>query len=129
MNQLEYFATIIFFVQLTHSLEELSTGFHKKWYLFKMPFKTFLIFEICFSLFWGLVVFLPDFPFRLQLLAFFLALMFANGVQHIVWAGSVKRYVPGPFKIFHFLNIFFFFFFIYILFFLIFFFFFKNFLN
>jgi len=38
---------------------------------------------------------LPEFPFRLQLLAFFLALMFANGVQHIVWAGSVKRYVPG----------------------------------
>ncbi len=93
--QIEQFALIAYLVQLLHSVEELSTGFHKKWYLFKMPFKAFLIFEIFFGLFWGVVVFSSNFPARKELLAFFLALMFANGVQHLVWSGCVKKYVPG----------------------------------
>ena len=92
---LEQFVVISYIVQLLHSFEELSTGFHKKWYLFKMPFKVFLSFEICFSLFWGIVIFNTNFPGRGALSAFFLALMFANGVQHLVWSGCVKKYVPG----------------------------------
>lgn len=92
---LEQFAQISYSIQLLHSFEELSTGFHKKWYLFKMPFKVFLTFEICFSIFWGVVVFNNNFPARAPLLAFFLALMFSNGVQHLVWSGYVKKYVPG----------------------------------
>jgi hypothetical protein len=95
MNLLEQFALISFMVQLIHSSEELLMGFHKKWYLFKMPFRVFIIFEICFSLFWGMVVFNKSFPSRSGLLAFFLALMFANGVQHVVWFGWAKKYVPG----------------------------------
>lgn len=95
MTILEHFALISYIVQLFHSFEELSTGFHKKWYLVKMPFKVFLLFEICFSLFWGIVIFNISFPVREGLLAFFLALMFANGVQHLVWSGCVKKYVPG----------------------------------
>lgn len=95
MIQLESFAIIIFILQLFHSMEELSTGFHKRWYLRKLSFKTFLTFEICFTLFWGLVIFIPDFPLRSNLVLFFIALMFANGVQHVVWAGAEKKYVPG----------------------------------
>jgi hypothetical protein len=95
MNHLSFFYTLILVVQLLHSVEELSTGFHKKWYLFKMPFSTFLLFELLFSSFWILVLLIQDFPYRTLLQAFFLVLMFANGVQHIVWWGSVKKYVPG----------------------------------
>ena len=91
------FASIMYVVQLIHSVEELTTGFHKKWFLFKMPFKTFLGFEILHNLFWLSVLILPSFPFREQLLAFFIVLMFANGIEHLIWAGSIKKYVPGLF--------------------------------
>jgi len=92
---LTYFYTIALFIQLLHSLEELSTGFHKRWYLFKIPFRTFLTFEIVFSLFWILILLIQPIPYREFFQAFFLVLMFANGIQHIVWFGSEKRYVPG----------------------------------
>jgi hypothetical protein len=92
---LEQFGLIILIIQIIHSLEELVTGFYKKWYFLKMPFWVFLTFEICLSLFWTAVLFLKNFPYRENLIAFFIILMFANGVQHIVWAGMVKKYVPG----------------------------------
>lgn len=92
---IEQSALILFGVQLLHSIEELSTGFHKKWYLFKMPFWVFLAFEILFTLFWAAVLFVQTFPYRENLLAFFILLMFANGVQHIVWWGWAKKYIPG----------------------------------
>ncbi len=95
MNFIEQFFAISLLVQIAHSIEELSTGFHKKWYMFKMPFWVFLTFEIIFEGFWIAVWLLQDFPSRILLQAFFLALMFANGVQHVVWAGNVKKYVPG----------------------------------
>jgi hypothetical protein len=38
---------------------------------------------------------IADFSYKELLQSFFLALMFANGVQHVVWAGVVKKYVPG----------------------------------
>lgn len=95
MSLLEQFFIISLLVQLIHSIEELSTGFHKKWYLTSMPFWIFLTFEIIFSLFWILVLVIPSFLNREILQAFFLVLMFANGVQHLVWFGSVKKYVPG----------------------------------
>lgn len=60
-----------------------------------MPFWVFLLFEVCFSLFWGFVVFSESFPNRDMLLSFFLVLMLANGIQHIVWWGCVRKYVPG----------------------------------
>ncbi len=86
---------ITYFIQLLHSIEELSTGFHKKWYFFTMHFWLFLLFEICFSLFWGLVIFTDFIPYKRELSEFFLLLMFANGVQHVVWFGWTKKYVPG----------------------------------
>ncbi len=95
MDLLQQFFFISLMVQLAHSFEELSTGFHKKWYAFKMPFWVFLTFELCFSAFWIMVLLLPGFPYRIYLQEFFLALMFANGVQHIVWWGATKKYVPG----------------------------------
>lgn len=95
MDLLQQFFFLSLIVQLAHSFEELSTGFHKKWYLFKMPFRVFLAFELSFSAFWIMVLLLPNFPYRIYLQVFFLALMFANGVQHLVWWGNTKRYVPG----------------------------------
>ncbi|HAE41345.1 MAG TPA: hypothetical protein DCG34_00300 [Clostridiales bacterium] len=92
---LEQFFLTVFLVQVFHSIEELTTGFYKRWYLMKMPFSTFLLFEIVFTLFWIFVLLTPQFPFRLDLQKFFLLLMFANGVQHLVWWGVIKRYVPG----------------------------------
>lgn len=86
---------ILLALQCVHSLEELSTGFHKKWYLFTMPFVVFLVFELLFQAFCIFVFFSPEFPYRITLMAFFNLLMFANGVQHLVWAGVVKKYVPG----------------------------------
>ena len=95
MSLLEQFFVVSLLVQIVHSIEELTTGFHKKWYLTPMPFWLFLTFEVVFTLFWIVVLLLPTFPYREALQAFFLVLMFANGVQHLVWAGSVKKYVPG----------------------------------
>lgn len=89
------FASLMYLVQVCHSVEELSTGFHKKWYLFKMPFNIFLTFEILHNIFWGLVIFTNFIPFKEMLTAFFIALMFANGIQHLVWFGVEKKYVPG----------------------------------
>ncbi|MBI5448808.1 HXXEE domain-containing protein [Candidatus Gottesmanbacteria bacterium] len=95
MSPLEQFFTISLLVQIAHATEELSTGFHKKWYVIKVPLEVFLAFEVVFECFWIAVWLFQDFPSRAYLQTFFLALMFANGVQHIVWAGNVKKYVPG----------------------------------
>jgi hypothetical protein len=108
---LERFYLLAVLVQLVHSVEELSTGFHKKWYLFKMPFKTFLLFECLFSLFWLLILFIPNFPNRIFLEEFFLVLMFANGIQHVVWCGVTKKYVPGLITAFGHILVFFMFYF------------------
>lgn len=92
---LDYFFIASLLVQCAHSLEELVTGFHKKWYLFRMPFFVFLAFEIIFLSFFVFVQLNSLLPFRSELQAFFLLLMFANGVQHVVWAACVRTYVPG----------------------------------
>ncbi|MCL4363854.1 HXXEE domain-containing protein [Patescibacteria group bacterium] len=92
---IERFYLLALLIQLVHSTEELTTGFHKKWYLFKMPFQTFLLFEIIFSLFWLIVLLVPRVPNRVFLQEFFLVLMFANGIQHVIWWGVTKKYVPG----------------------------------
>ncbi len=95
MENIQQFFSIILIIQIIHSIEELTTGFHKKWYLTKIPFWVFLLFELCFSGFWIYVLFTETFPNRAYFQASFLILMFANGIQHIIWAGVVKKYVPG----------------------------------
>ena len=95
MNSIETFFILSLVVQFAHSLEELSTGFHSKWYLFKMPFWVFFLWEVAFTLFWVIVWITPSFPNREAFQAFFLVLMLANGIQHLVWWGCVKKYVPG----------------------------------
>jgi len=95
MVELELFFIYSLLVQLAHSGEELLTGFHKKWYLFKMPFWVFFAWELFFSVFWVAVLLNENLPYRAELQKFLLILMFANGVQHLVWWGSVKKYVPG----------------------------------
>lgn len=95
MSNLELFASIMFVVQLVHSAEELKTGFHKKWFLFKMKYRTFLIFEILHNSFWLLVLLFKNFPYREQLLLFFIFLMLANGIEHVVWGFVQRKYVPG----------------------------------
>jgi hypothetical protein len=95
MSLLDQFFTLSLLIQIIHAIEELATGFHKKWYLFKMPFWVFLLFEIIFEGFWISVFLFQNFPNRQAFQTFFLVVMFANGVQHLVWSGSVKKYVPG----------------------------------
>ncbi len=95
MTTLEYFFAVFLGIQFFHSIEELSMGFHEKFPLFKMKFRTFLTFEILFFAFWLGIFFFKDFQFREQFIAFFNILMFANGLWHMVWWGIVKRYVPG----------------------------------
>lgn len=95
MLTLLFAAQIAFFIQLLHSLEELATGFHRKWYLFSMPFWVFFLFEVCFSLFWFIAIFTESVPYKTTMLHIFLLLMFANGVQHLVWLGWAKKYNPG----------------------------------
>jgi hypothetical protein len=85
----------MYFVQLLHSIEELLNNFHKRWFYKKLSFHFFLTFEILHDIFWGLVIFFPAFPFRLFLLNIFTLLMFANGVEHIVWYMWEKKYIPG----------------------------------
>ena len=95
---LEKFFAIFVVIQLLHSIEELSTGFHKRFPPFRMTFRFFLIFELCFNAFWISVLFVAGFPFREHLMAFFAVLMFGNGIWHIVWFWFFekgKRYVPG----------------------------------
>lgn len=86
---------MMYVVQLTHSIEELVTGFPQRWFFRKLDPKGFLVFEIFHNAFWGIVIATPAFPLRAQLLGLFVLLMFANGVEHIVWALWKKRYVPG----------------------------------
>lgn len=86
---------ILLGIQVLHSIEELKSGFHTKFPLFKMNQSTFLSFEIFFFLFWLSVLVFQGFPFRTPLMAFFIILMFANGVWHLVWYGITKKYVPG----------------------------------
>lgn len=95
MNFLNLFFSIILFVQFLHVAEELLTGFHKKWYLSKMPLWGFILFEVIFEGFWMGVLLMRNFPARSFFQELFLVLMFANGIQHVVWAGNVKKYVPG----------------------------------
>jgi hypothetical protein len=60
-----------------------------------MPFWLFLLFELTLLSFLGFIWLNHSFPNREYFQAFFLALMFANGVQHLVWSGAAKKYVPG----------------------------------
>lgn len=65
-----------------------------------MPFWLFFLFELVFSSFWVFVLLSESFPDRIDWQIFFLILMFANGIQHIVWWGNAKKYVPGLFTAF-----------------------------
>ncbi len=95
MININSIAILMLLIQIIHSIEELTTGFNKQWYLTKLSFRSFFLFEIIHSLFWIAVVFVKDFPYRNNFLLFFIVLMFANGIQHLVWFGFKKSYVPG----------------------------------
>lgn len=95
MESLETFFAILLGIQFFHSIEELSTGFHRQFPLGAMKFSTFLAFEVIFLGFWVVVFFMQALPYRELLMAFFNVLMFANGLWHMVWWGIEKRYVPG----------------------------------
>lgn len=92
---LELFFRLLVGIQIIHSLEEIYTRFDKHWPVWKMSRRFFISFEILFSLLLLLVVFFQDFPQRLVFMQAFNLLMFANGIWHLMWAGVVKKYVPG----------------------------------
>lgn len=91
------FFVLMFVVQIAHSIEELTTGFHKKWFFFKMSFRFFLTFEILFNLFWLSVLIFSQFPYKNYLMLIFIVLMFAQSLWHLAWWAMKKEYVPGLF--------------------------------
>ncbi len=96
-NTLEFYFTLFVAIQLLHSLEEIFTGFDRRWRVWKMSRRFFVTFEIIFSLFLITLIFWTQFPFRETIMYGFNLLMFANGVWHLMWAGIEKKYVPGLF--------------------------------
>src|SRR5690554_216417 len=85
---------VLVIVQIVHSMEEIFTGFAKKWPVWRTSQREFVLFEIFFSVLIISVIFLKDFPFRNTFMAGFNVLMFANAIWHLMWAGTVKKYVP-----------------------------------
>lgn len=81
-------------IQVFHSLEEILTRFELRWPLWKMNRLTFVSFEILFTLMFLSVLILQP-PFFVVFANAFLMVMFANGIWHIFWGWSEKRYVPG----------------------------------
>ena len=95
MSILEGYYVLFVATQVIHSLEETTTHFEKKWPLWRMSRKTFVTFEILFSILILTPIFWPSFPLRTQWMLFFNLLMFANGIWHLMWAGIEKKYIPG----------------------------------
>ena len=95
MSTLENYTVVFLVIQFLHSSEELSQGFHKKFPFGKLKFKSFLAFEVVFLGLWLTIFFVKSVPFRDNILAFYVLLMFANGIWHIIWWGIEKKYVPG----------------------------------
>ncbi len=94
MNLEQYYAVFVV-LQVIHSQEEIYTGFHNKWPVFSLSKKAFVAFELAFSLFIVSMFFIRALTFRDLWFYLFNLLMFANGVEHLIWAASVKKYVPG----------------------------------
>lgn len=92
---IDHFFTLALLVQILHALEELVTGFHRRWYLKKLPLWFFIVFDVLFLSFWVYLYFQPAFPQRQYFQAFFLIFMFANGIEHLVWSRINRCYTPG----------------------------------
>jgi hypothetical protein len=94
MSTYDYFV-LFGLAQLLHSQEEIWTGFHKRWFVFKMPIWVFITFEILFSIPIILYMAIPSLPFAEGYMKLFALLMLINGIEHLVWALVEKKYVPG----------------------------------
>ena len=82
-------------VQLIHSQEEIWTGFHKKWFLFRMPKWVFLTFEAVLSAAIITYLFKPHLAGATIFMPWFIFAMLLNGMEHVIWAAVKKGYVPG----------------------------------
>ena len=91
----ETYILLMLFVQIAHSFEEITQGFAEQWFFIRLNERAFLIFEIVHNVFWTLIFLIPSIPYQKELLSFFALLMFANSIEHIVWAMWKKKYVPG----------------------------------
>lgn len=95
MTILEKYFIVLVGVQWLHSLEEIFTHFEIRWPVWKMSRIFFISLEAIFIplvlAFW----FINNIPFRDTFMLSYIVLMFANGVWHLMWAGTEKRYVPG----------------------------------
>ena len=94
MEALMFSFALACLIQVTHSLEEIFTHFETYWPLWRMKRSHFIAFEIGFTILFLSALFL-NFPLKEVIAKLFLMAMFANGVWHIFWAWSEKRYVPG----------------------------------
>jgi len=95
MSDLELYFKILVGIQFLHSIEEICTRFAKRWPIWRMSQKTFVLLEIFFAFLVLSMVLIKTLPYRDIFMAIYSILMFANGVWHLMWAGIEKRYVPG----------------------------------
>ena len=88
---MEAFFTIMLAVQFLHSVEELTSRFHERCPFFSVSLRTFVLSQVLFLAFWVFILLYHGMPFRDLLMAFFIVLMFVNGVAHVVWWGDRKE--------------------------------------
>ena len=88
---------IMLVVQFFHSIEEQLTNFEKKWPLMRISGVQFWLFEIFFQITFSIFFLINDYIGRTEVMVFFVLLMFANGIWHIVWFWFFEKgkYVPG----------------------------------
>lgn len=92
----EYGYFVLFgLTQLAHSQEEIWTGFHKRWFVFKMPQWLFIVFESALSILIIVYIIWPGLPFAGILMPAFALIMLINGLGHVIWAIIERQYVPG----------------------------------
>ena len=94
MIDIYFYFALSCIIQILHSLEEIFTHFEKRWPLWKMERITFVSFEILFTLLF-LSIFILNPISGAFFIKIFMLIMFANGIWHLFWAGSEKKYVPG----------------------------------
>ncbi len=95
MTILESYFAVMVIVQWLHSLEEISTHFEQRWPVWKMSRTFFVTLEILFVPVVLTFLLFKNIPLREVFMLSYIALMFANGIWHLMWAGIEKRYVPG----------------------------------
>ena len=96
-NTIESIFVIMLAIQFSHSIEEQLMNFEEKWPLMRISGTQFWLFEIVFQISFSIIFLINNFIGKTEVMIFFIILMLANGVWHIVWFWFFEKgkYVPG----------------------------------